>query len=278
MLANLSDVLLPAQREHYAVGLFNTIDTDMLETVISAAEELRAPVIIGTAEVLLPYGELKLIAPSLRAAAERARVPVVLHYDHGLTFARCMEALKLGFTSVMFDGSAGDAAENIAATREMVRIAHAIGATVEGEIGHVGQADTGDNAATDRYTTPVEAVSFADATGVDALAVAIGTAHGAYKMKPRLDLERLRAIRAAVDVPLVLHGGSGLSDDDFRSTIREGIAKVNIFTDLCLAGEAAMKEAAAAGLGYLDTRTKRVDAIRRAVETKMHLFGSVGRA
>ena len=153
MLANLSDVLLPAQREHYAVGLFNTIDTDMLETVISAAEELRAPVIIGTAEVLLPYGELKLIAPSLRAAAERARVPVVLHYDHGLTFARCMEALKLGFTSVMFDGSAGDAAENIAATREMVRIAHAMGATVEGEIGHVGQADTGDNAATDRYTT-----------------------------------------------------------------------------------------------------------------------------
>ena len=278
MLANLSDVLLPAQREHYAVGLFNTIDTDMLETVISAAEELRAPVIIGTAEVLLPYGELKLIAPSLRAAAERARVPVVLHYDHGLTFARCMEALKLGFTSVMFDGSAGDAAENIAATREMVRIAHAMGATVEGEIGHVGQADTGDNAATDRYTTPVEAVSFADATGVDALAVAIGTAHGAYKMKPRLDLERLRAIRAAVDVPLVLHGGSGLSDDDFRSTIREGIAKVNIFTDLCLAGEAAMKEAAAAGLGYLDTWTKRVDAIRRAVETKMHLFGSVGRA
>ena len=278
MLANLSDVLLPAQREHYAVGLFNTIDTDMLEAVISAAEELRAPVIIGTAEVLLPYGELKLIAPSLRAAAERARVPVVLHYDHGLTFARCMEALKLGFTSVMFDGSAGDAAENIAATREMVRIAHAIGATVEGEIGHVGQADTGDNAATDRYTTPAEAVSFADATGVDALAVAIGTAHGAYKMKPRLDLERLRAIRAAVDGPLVLHGGSGLSDDNFRSTIREGIAKVNIFTDLCLAGEAAMKEAAAAGLGYLDTRTKRVDAIRRAVETKMHLFGSVGRA
>lgn len=278
MLANLSDVLLPAQREHYAVGLFNTIDTDMLEAVISAAEELRAPVIIGTAEVLLPYGELKLIAPSLRAAAERARVPVVLHYDHGLTFARCMEALKLGFTSVMFDGSAGDAAENIAATREMVRIAHAMGATVEGEIGHVGQADTGDNAVTDRYTAPAEAVSFADATGVDALAVAIGTAHGAYKMKPRLDLERLRAIWAAVDVPLVLHGGSGLSDDDFRSTIREGIAKVNIFTDLCLAGEAAMKEAAAAGLGYLDTRTKRVDAIRRAVETKMHLFGSVGRA
>lgn len=203
---------------------------------------------------------------------------MVLHYDHGLTFARCMEALKLGFTSVMFDGSAGDAAENIAATREMVRIAHAMGATVEGEIGHVGQADTGDNAVTDRYTAPAEAVSFADATGVDALAVAIGTAHGTYKMKPRLDLERLRAIRAAVDVSLVLHGGSELSDDDFRSTIREGIAKVNIFTDLCLAGEAAMKEAAAAGLGYLDTRTKRVDAIRRAVETKMHLFGSVGRA
>lgn len=278
MLANLNDVLRPAQREHYAVGLFNTVDTDMLEAVIGAAEALRAPVIIGTAEVLLPYGELSLIAPALRAAAQRASVPVVLHYDHGLTFERCMEALKLGFSSVMFDGSAGDAGENAAATREMVRIAHAMGATVEGEIGHVGQADTGDNAVSDRYTTPAEAVAFVEATGVDALAVAIGTAHGAYKLKPQLDLARLREIRAAVDTPLVLHGGSGLSDDDFRSTIRDGIAKVNIFTDLCTAGSAAMRLAQDEGLDYLSTRTKRVELIRAAVEEKMRLFGCAGRA
>lgn len=177
MLANLNDILPRAAKEHYGVGLFNTIDTDMLEAAISAAEELRSPIIIGTAEVLLPYGELKLIAPSVIAAARRASVPVVVHYDHGLTFERCMEALKLGFTSVMFDGSAGDSANNTAATREIVKIAHAMGATVEGEIGHVGEAASGDNETNDRYTTVKEATDFVNATGVDALAVAIGTAH-----------------------------------------------------------------------------------------------------
>lgn len=274
MLANLNDVLPQAQRGGYAVGLFNTIDTDMLEAVIAAAERMRAPVIIGTAEVLLPYGELRLIAPSIIAAAHRASVPVVVHYDHGLTFDRCMEALKLGFTSVMFDGSAGDPASNRAATREMVRIAHAMGATVEGEIGHVGEAARGDETTSDRYTTPDEAAEFIAATGVDALAVAIGTAHGAYKTKPQLDLARLRAIRARVDTPLVLHGGSGLSDDDFRSTIRDGIAKVNIFTDLCCAGADAM----ARGGDYLAIRRAKVAAIQAAVERKMQLFGSDGKS
>ena len=274
MLANLNDVLPQAQRGGYAVGLFNTIDTDMLEAVIAAAERMRAPVIIGTAEVLLPYGELRLIAPSIIAAARRASVPVVVHYDHGLTFERCMEALKLGFTSVMFDGSAGDPSSNRAATREMVRIAHAMGATVEGEIGHVGEAARGDETTSDRYTTPDEAAEFIAATGVDALAVAIGTAHGAYKTKPQLDLARLRAIRARVDTPLVLHGGSGLSDDDFRATIRDGIAKVNIFTDLCCAGADAM----ARGGDYLAIRRAKVAAIQAAVERKMQLFGSDGKS
>lgn len=278
MLVNLNDVLKKAQKEHYAVGLFNTTDTDMLEAVISAAEELRSPVIVGTAEVLLPYGELKLIAPSIIAAAKRASVPVVVHYDHGLTFERCMEALKLGFTSVMFDGSAGDPDQNTADTREVVRIAHAMGATVEGEIGHVGEAATCDNATSDRYTTVKEAKDFLAATGVDALAIAIGTAHGAYKAKPCLDIERLKEIRANVDTPLVLHGGSGLSDDDFRNTIKEGIAKVNIFTDLCVAGETAVKNAIAQNKGYLEMRNDKVEAIREAVKTKMQLFDSVNKA
>lgn len=278
MLATLTDVLRPAQKGRYAVGLFNTIDTDMLEAAVSAAEELRSPIIIGTAEVLLPYGELKLIAPSVLEAARRASVPVVVHYDHGLTFERCIEALQLGFTSVMFDGSAGDPARNIEDTREIVRIAHAMGATVEGEIGHVGEAASQDNAASDLYTTPQEALSFLQDTGVDALAVAIGTAHGAYRSKPRLDLERLKAIRKEVEVPLVLHGGSGLSDDDFRNTIREGIAKVNIFTDLCQAGADAMAKGTREGLSYLELRSLRVSAIREAVKTKMLLFGSQGKA
>ncbi len=282
MLANLNDVLLDAQKNKYAVGLFNTTDTDMLEAVISAAEELRSPVIIGTAEVLLPYGELSLIAPSLIEAARRATVPVVVHYDHGITFERCLEAMKLGFTSVMFDGSANAASENLRATREIVKIAHALGVTVEGEIGHVGQADSSDNEITDMYTTPEEAVSFVESTGVDALAIAIGTAHGAYKSKPKLDIGRLQKIRAALDTPLVLHGGSGLSDDDFRDTIKYGIAKVNIFTDLCFAGELAMKENATNAergmYGYLDTRNAKVAAMKEAVKQKILLFGSNGRA
>ncbi len=274
MLVNLNDVLKKAQKEHYAVGLFNTTDTDMLDAAIGAAQELNSPIIIGTAEVLLPYGELKLIAPSIIKAAERATVPVVVHYDHGLTFERCMEALKLGFTSVMFDGSAGDSEKNIADTKEVVRIAHAMGATGEGEIGLVGEAANSDNATSDRYTTVKEAKDFINLTGVDALAVAIGTAHGAYKEKPCLDIERLKEIRNNVDTPLVLHGGSGLSDDDFRNTVKEGIAKVNIFTDLCIAGENAVKQALADNKGYLEMRNAKVEAIKQAVKNKIHLFGS----
>ncbi len=278
MIVTLNDVLKDAQAQHYGVGLFNTTDSDMLEAVIAAAEELRSPVVIGTAEILLPYGELSLIGPSMIAAAKRASVPVVVHYDHGLTFDRCVEALKLGFSSVMFDGSAGDPENNIAATREVVKMAHSFGVTVEGEIGHVGNADTPDDLSTDLYTTPEEAKAYVEATGVDALAVAIGTAHGVYKTKPCLNLERLAAIRRTVDTPLVLHGGSGLTDDDFRNTIREGIAKVNIFTDLCLAGERGMKEGLERGIGYLPTRNLKVEKIKEAVMEKMRVFGSVGKA
>ena len=278
MLVNLNEVLKKAQKGKYAVGLFNTTDTDMLQAVIEAAEESNSPVILGTAEVLLPYGELKLIAPSVIAAAKRAKVPVVVHYDHGLTFDRCIEALKLGFSSIMFDGSAKPYEQNIAETREMVKIAHAFGATVEGEIGHVGEAAKEDNLLTDMYTTPEEAKAYLEATGVDALAVAIGSAHGVYKKKPMLNIERLKEISSAVKVPLVLHGGSGLSDDDFKNTIRNGIAKVNIFTDLCLAGERAMKDGEEKKIGYLETRNLKVDYIKEAVKHKMALFGSVNKA
>ncbi len=276
MLVNLNDVLYKAQKEHYAVGLFNATDSDMLEAVISAAEELNAPVIIGTAEILLPYGELKLIAPALIAAAKRAKVPVVVHYDHGLTFERCMEALRLGFSSLMFDGSTKSYEDNIKETREIVKIAREFGASVEGEIGHVGSNDN--EADGSMYTTKEEAKAYIEATGVDALAIAIGTAHGVYKQKPKLNLERLEEIRATVDTPLVIHGGSGLSDDDFRNSIAKGVAKMNIFTDICLAGERAMKEASEKSLGYLQARNLKVQYMKETVMNKIKLFGSVGKA
>lgn len=278
MLANLNDILPRTQRENYAVGLFNTTDSDMLEAAIAAAEEMNSPIIIGTAEVLLPFGELKLIAPSIIAAAKRASVPVVVHYDHGLTFDRCIEALKLGFTSIMFDGSANDYETNLMQTREIIKIAHSMGVSVEGEIGHVGQADTNDGEASDMYTTPEEAKKYVEKTGVDALAVAIGTAHGAYKNKPKLDIDRLSKIRSTIDTPLVLHGGSGLSDDDFKNTIKAGIAKVNIFTDLCLAGNRAMAEGLEKGLDYLSIRNLKVEYIKEAVKAKIRLFGCENKA
>ena len=274
MLVTLNDVLKDARKNNYAVGLFNTTDTDMLEAVISAAEEMRSPVIIGTAEILLPYGELALIGPSLADAAKRASVPVVVHYDHGLTEERCYEALDLGFSSIMFDGSAGAVEDNIRRTRAMVEYAHSKGASVEGEIGHVGLATDSESERESMYTTPEEAVAFVEATGVDALAVAIGTAHGDYKEKPKLDIEALKKIRASLDTPLVLHGGSGLSDDDFISTIKGGIAKINIFTDLCNAGKRAVKEFDGS---YLEIRNAKVAAIKAEVIKKMKLFGSCGR-
>ena len=284
MLVNLDAVLKKAQAEKYAVGLFNTHDTDMLEAALAAAEELHSPIIIGTAEVLLPYGDLPLIAPALVAAAKRASVPVVVHYDHGLTFEKTMEALKLGFSSVMFDASAKPYEQNLAETREVVRIAHAFGATVEGEIGHVGSAADGDEQ-NGLYTTVREAVDFQSATGVDALAVAVGTAHGVYKAKPKLQLDRIAEIRAAMSTPLVLHGGSGLQDDDFRNAIARGIAKLNIHTDMVVAGMRAMREQCAAHdpakpatWDYLDTRKAKVEAIRACVANKLTLFGSVGKA
>lgn len=276
MLVNLNDVLPSAQKGGYAVGLFNTIDTDMLQAAIQAAEELKSPIIIGTAEVLLPYGELSLIAPSVINAAKNASVPVVVHYDHGLTFEKCLEALKLGFSSVMFDASVLDYQENIKQTREIVKIAHALGATVEGEIGHVGNADK--SSTDDVYTSSEMAKSYIAATEVDACAVAFGTAHGAYLKKPKLDFERLKEIRAAVETPLVMHGGSGLSDDDFKTAVKCGIAKINIFTDLCLSGVNAVKNACENSLGYLDMRNEKVNAIKNAVKEKILLFGSQNKA
>ena len=284
MLVNLDQVLEKAKTEKYAVGLFNTHDTDMLEAAIGAAEEARSPIIIGTAEVLLPYGDLPLIAPALVAVAKRATVPVVVHYDHGLTFEKTMEALQLGFSSVMYDASAKPYAENIAETKEVVKIAHAFGATVEGEIGHVGLAADGDDK-NGQYTTVEEAVDFQTKTGVDALAVAVGTAHGVYKTKPCLQFGRIAELKAAVAAPLVLHGGSGLSDDDFRQAINCGIAKLNIHTDMVIAGMKAMREQCAchdaakpATWDYLDTRKAKVEAIKAVVARKLQLFGSVNKA
>lgn len=283
MLVNMNDVLEPARKNGYAVGLFNTVNFEMARGVLAAAEENNSPVIIGTAEILLPFGPMEELAGMLIPMAKKAKVPVVVHYDHGLTFEKCMEALKLGFTSIMYDCSTDRYEENIRKVREMTKIAHSFGATVEGELGHVGDNEgsaEGDcilEAPSLFYTDPKQAKDFVGKTGIDALAIAVGTAHGAYKMKPKLDFKRIAAIRDSTNVPLVLHGGSGLPDDDFKKAIQEGISKINIFTDINVAASEAVKKAHKEGKSCMtDIIPDQVEAIKEETKQKMSLFGSVG--
>lgn len=277
MLANLNDVLYPARKNRYAVGLFNAVNIEMARGIIAAAEETKSPVIMGTAQVLFPYGPLKEVSYFLLPMAKNASVPVVVHLDHGLDKETCLEALNLGFTSIMYDCSTDTYEENVKKVSEVVEMAHEKGATVEGELGHVG--DNGDG--TDPslyYTQPEMAKEFVQKTGVDALAIAVGNAHGAYKFPPKLDFERIKTIAGMIDVPLVLHGGSGLTDYDFQTAIQEGISKVNIFTDVNVAAARAAYRGYQEGSGMTELIPGIVEAVKQETVEKIKLFGSCGRA
>ena len=281
MLVNMKEILAKAQKEQYGIGFFNAVNVEMARAVIETAEELHAPVIVGTAEVLLHAMSLERVAEYLIPMAKKASVPVAVHYDHGLTFEKCMEALKLGFTSVMYDCSTDSYEENVRKVAEMVRICHGMGVTVEGELGHVGDNEgTGKlENPSDYYTDPAVAADFVQKTGADALAVAVGNAHGDYKFPPKLDFHRITAIRDAAGIPLVLHGGSGLSDDDFREAVRRGVCKINIFTDLDKAGRAGiekgLKNGAASMMGLIPYE---IEAMKEVVRNKIELFGSVNKS
>lgn len=281
MLVNMNDVLLPAKKGGYGVGFFNAVNVEMARAIIETAEELRAPVMVGTAEILLPAMELARVAEYLIPMADKASVPVCVHYDHGLTFEKCMQALELGFTSIMYDCSTAPYEENIEKVAEMVKICHAMGRTVEGELGHVG-----DNAGagklenpSDYFTDPETAADFVKRTGVDSLAVAVGNAHGDYAFPPKLDFERIRVIAEKTGIPLVLHGGSGLSDTDFKTAVKEGVAKVNIFTDIDKAGKRGIEAGLAAGeKSMMGLIQYEINAMKEVVRDKILLFGSNGKA
>ena len=281
MLVNMNDILLPAKEGKYGVGFFNAVNVEMARAIIETAEELKAPVMTGTAEVLLPAMELDLVANYLIPMAKKATVPVCVHYDHGLTFERCMQAIKLGFTSVMYDCSTAPYEENITKVAEMVKICHAMGVTVEAELGHVGD-NAGSGKLTnpeDYFTDPDTAVDYVKRTGVDSLAVAVGNAHGDYALPPKLDFDRIQIISGKTNLPLVLHGGSGLADADFKNAVRLGVSKINIFTDIDKAGKAGVEAGIAAGertmMGLIPYEIK---AMKEVVAEKIKLFGSEGRA
>ena len=281
MPVNMKEMLARAREGRYGIGFFNAVNVEMARAIIETAEELRAPVIVGTAEILLPAMPLERVAEYLVPMAEKASVPVAVHYDHGLTFEKCMEALKLGFSSVMYDCSTASYRENVERVAEMVRICHAMGATVEGELGHVGDNEGAGKLEnpSDYYTDPAVAADFVRETGVDALAVAVGNAHGDYKFPPKLDFDRITAIREATGTPLVLHGGSGLSDDDFREAVRRGVCKINIFTDLDKAGKAGIEKGLQSGAAsMMGLIPFEIEAMKEVVREKIRLFGSAGRA
>ena len=281
MLVTMNDVLLPAKEGQYCVGFFNAVNVEMARAVIETAEELHAPVMVGTAEILLCANPLERVAEYLIPMAKKASVPVCVHYDHALTFEKCMEALKLGFSSVMYDCSTEDYETNLEKVREVVKICHGMGVTVEGELGHVGDNEGAGmlENPSDYFTDPTMAADFVQRTGIDSLAVAVGNAHGDYKFPPKLDFERIETIAKSTGLPLVLHGGSGLSDDDFRIAIEKGICKVNIFTDIDKAGKAGIEEGLQAGAKtMMGLIPYEIEAMKKVVRNKIELFGSVGRA
>ncbi len=242
-LSNMKSLLISAREGGFAVGAFTVWDMESVQAVVGAAESLNLPVIAQVGPWEADFAGMELLSEIVKHVALRASVPVALHLDHGESFDRAMQAIHRGFTSVMIDASNLPFEENVAMTRDVVRCAHAAGASVEGEIGMVGggihSAASGDELA---MTDPDQAQSFASRTGVDALAVAIGNAHGFYKGTPQLDFERLSQVAQRVSVPLVLHGGTGIPDDAIREAVKRGIAKVNVCTEFVAAFGKAFQE------------------------------------
>lgn len=254
MLVTLKELLEEAKKEKKAIGAFNATTLEAIQGIIQAAEETDCPVILQHAQSHDPIIALEEIGPILLYYAKRAKVPVAVHLDHGSSYERCIQAIRLGFTSVMYDASAKEFTDNIRETKEVVKAAHAADVSVEAELGHVftsrvglsegGSADEADDYENleNIYTDPQMAKQFVDETEVDCLAVAFGTTHGVYLKKPQLDLDRVARIRDTIKIPLVMHGGSGVSEADYRKAIENGICKINYYTYMNTAAGKASKK------------------------------------
>lgn len=242
-LVTTKEMLLKAQKEHYAVGAFNVENMEMVQAVIAAAKNLNAPVIMQTTPSTVRYASPKYFYANVACAVEEAGVYAALHLDHGSDYGLAVQAAHAGYTSIMIDGSQKPFEENIEVTRKVVEMCSYLGIPVEAELGKVGgKEDDLDGGAGDAYTDPMQAKEYVERTGISSLAVAIGTAHGFYKGEPKLDLKRLEEIRKVVDVPLVLHGASGVPDDAVKESIKRGICKVNFATELRVAFTDGIKD------------------------------------
>lgn len=281
-LHNFAKLLSRGRREHFALPLFDAFDSDSVDAILEAAEASRAPVILGIYDMAMQKQNAAALCAYAREAASAASVPIALMLDHGRDLEQVKRAIGYGFTGVMIDGSSLPIEENIAATKEAVGLARDAGVFVEGELGIIGTGSEYDDPGREAgLTVPEDAKRFAEETGVDLLAVAIGTAHGQYKGEPRLDLQRLEEIAALVATPLALHGGTGLSETQFRDAIARGAAKVNVATDLYVTAGAQMAEAGAqmsASPSYWGIHKAAVSAIRERCSYYIDLFGAAGKA
>lgn len=279
---NLAGILNHARRHQYGIGAFNVPEYETLQALLDAAVEMQSPLIVDVAEVHLKYIDLDDVAYVVRRAAERAPVPVALHLDHGENFETIMRAVRAGFTSVMFDGSHLPYEENVRETAEIVRICHAMGVTVEAELGEVlGGEGTSERFEADPslYTDPAQAEDFVRRTGLDALAISFGTAHGLYRGTPKLDFPRLEEISRRTQIPVVLHGGTGVTDEDFRKAISLGIAKINFYTQISVDAVEAARQMLAGNpdlVSYPQLLTGVRKVIQQTVMRQMQIFGSAG--
>lgn len=242
MLVPLKQLLQDAQEKKYAVGAFNVPNLETIRAVIAAAEEMNSPVILQHAEVHDDLISLEEIGPIMLTYAKNAKVPVAVHLDHGVSFEKCIEAIRIGFTSVMYDASSKPYEVNLKETKEIVKIAHSVGVSVEAELGRVFTSSVGGGEGRgpddindyddleEIYTQPYLAKEFVEETGVDCLAIAFGTVHGIYLKDPVLDLDRISQCKAKVNVPFVMHGGSGISEKNYKLAIENGICKINYYT------------------------------------------------
>ena len=280
MLVNMRELLRDAQKGNYAVGSFSVANMEMVLGVIKAAEELNAPIILQIAEVRLKQSPLEVIGPLMVAAAKDAKVPVAVHFDHGKTREKIGMALDLGFTSVMFDGSHLPLDENIAETKAIMEMAAKTGAAVEAEIGCVGGSEDGSEDIAINCTKPEDAVRFEAETGVDALAIAIGNAHGNYKSTPKLRFDILQECERLVKTPLVLHGGTGISPDDFVKCSKTGIKKINIATATFDMVEKTVRECYNNGSinGYYDLQAAEVEGAYQNAKRHILIFGTDNKA
>lgn len=282
-LVHMADMLNHAYRHGYAIGAFNVANFDFLEGVLTAAEACRAPVVLNLPESHLEHSNFEMLIAAAVMGAQRAAVPVAINLDHGTSMKSAVHGIKSGCNAVMIDASALPLDENLRCTREVTDMAHACGVAVEGELGYVpwAESDGDDKHAGDiAYTLPAEAKAFVERTGVDCLAVSIGTVHGLAHGTPKLDITRLSKISEAVGIPLVIHGGTGLTDDQFRKLIAHGVAKINYYTGLAdVAGASVRAQLKEHPKGSYPQLTAGVrDAIGTEIERMIRLWGSGGRA